>query len=162
MFIRLNSYLNKKRTKKDSLGIKQSSIQFFKRVPTLLDTNDITNIKNNLISYYRKNGFLKTQITSQITQDRENKIIEFKVDEGVQSTFTTTDSLIVDNPQLAISLQAYMETKSLVQKGNPLSIDLINKQKEALTNYFRNKGYFYFNPEVIGIHLNDLKDTTLS
>ena len=71
MFIRLNSYLNKKRTKKDSLGIKQSSIQFFKRVPTLLDTNDITNIKNNLISYYRKNGFLKTQITSQITQDRE-------------------------------------------------------------------------------------------
>jgi hypothetical protein len=55
-----------------------------------------------------------------------------------------------------------METKSLIKKGNALSINLINQQKDALTNYFRNKGYFYFNPEVIGIHLNDLKDTTLS
>lgn len=162
LFIRLNSYLNRKRFKKDSLGIKQSSLQFFKRAPSLVDTNEIANIQGNLLTFYRKNGFLRPQLTVQISNKNEKKSIEYKISEGQQSVFSTQDSLIVDNPQIATSLASYMETKSLIKKGNALSINLINQQKDALTNYFRNKGYFYFNPEVIGIHLNDLKDTTLS
>lgn len=161
-FIRLNSFLGKKRNKKDSLGVKQASIQFFKRIPKILDTNEISNIRLSLLSYYKKKGFLKTKVESQIRNAKLNKRVKFKISEGVQSVFTAKDSLLVDNPQLAVSLGSYLQDNTLIHKKDPLSIELLNQQKNALSNYFRNKGYFYFNPDVIGIHINDLADSSFS
>jgi outer membrane protein insertion porin family len=162
MFIRVNSFLHQKRNRKDSLSIKQASIQFFKRAPKLLDSAEVVNIQNNLVAFYRKKGFLKTNITSIISDDHLNKKVEFQINEGQQSFLTGQDSLLVDNPQLAISLDTYLKENSVIQKNDALSIELLNQQKNAISNYFRNKGYFYFNPDVTGIYINDLNDSTLS
>jgi outer membrane protein assembly factor BamA len=161
-FIRLNSFLAQKRNKKKSLGKKQASIQFFKRVPQLLDTNEVSNIRINLLSFYKKNGFLKTNVDAEILNEPTKKQVIFKISEGIQSVFTTDDSLLVDNPQLAVSVGTYLQDNTLIHKRDPLSIDLLNKQKDALSSYFRNKGYFYFNPDVIGIHINDLTDSSFT
>ncbi len=160
-FIRTNSFLANKRYQKDSLGIKQASIQFFKRSPISLDTIEIANIKTNLKSYYRKQGFLNPNITSQVSTRHAFKMLTINIVEGVQSKFSYPDSLLVDNPQLASSLSTYLTASEIVKPNSPLSIDIISEQKNAISNYFRNKGYFYFTPEVVGIHLNDLRDSTL-
>ena len=160
-FIRVNSFLSHKRRIKDSLGIKQASVQFFKRSPSQIDTSALTSIKSNLLSFYRKNGFLISNINYSISGDSTYKYVNFEIQEGPQSTFSLKDSLLIDNPQLALSIKEYMQSSSLINPGKPLSIDAISKQKTSVTAYFKNRGYFYFTPEVVGIYLNDLRDSTL-
>ena len=160
-FIRVNSFLSHKRRIKDSLGIKQASVQFFKRSPSQIDTSALTSIKSNLLSFYRKNGFLKSNINYSISGDSTYKYVNFEIQEGPQSIFSLKDSLLIDNPQLALSIKEYMQSSSLINPGKPLSIDAISKQKTSVTAYFKNRGYFYFTPEVVGIYLNDLRDSTL-
>ncbi|MEK6547654.1 MAG: BamA/TamA family outer membrane protein [Bacteroidota bacterium] len=161
LFIRLNSFLANKRHKKDSLGQKAASIQFFKRSPLLLDTFSLSTIKANLKAYYRKNGFLKNQVDYAMTGN-SMKVVNFTIDEGSQSLFSLEDSILIDNPQLALSVSNYLQKFSLIKKNKALSIDAIGQQKNELTTYFKNRGYFYFSPEVIGIYLNDLRDSSLS
>ncbi len=162
LFIRLNSFLAKKRISKDSIGQKQSTLQFFKRVPIRLDTNEIQNNLSSLRTYYRKQGFLDAKISYQILNSENKRQVEFQITEGNQSIFSTKDSLIIDNPQLAISSNYFLKNLSIIKKGSPLSIELINQQKTLISNYFRNQGYFYFTPDVVGIHINDLSDTTFN
>lgn len=162
LFIRLNSFLAQKRNRKDSIGQKQSSLQFFKRIPNRIDTIEIQNNVSNLQAYYRKQGFLRAKISYQIRTKQNQKLVDYLIEEGVQSIFSANDSLIVDNPQLAISSKSFLNEISVIKKGSPLSIELINQQKNLISNYFRNQGYFYFTPDVVGIHINDLKDTTFN
>jgi len=114
-----------------------------------------------LLLFYRKQGFLKTNVIYQVKSDQGKIFVDYLIQEGDQSTFTAKDSILVDNPQLASSMQTYLKTSSLIKPNSPLSVESINEQKTSIVNYFRNKGYFYFNPEVVGIHINDLKDSTL-
>ncbi len=160
-FIRLNSFLSQKRHKKDSLGIKQASIQFFKRSPSQIDTATLNSIKLNILSYYRRTGFLSSHVNLIIKGDSIFKYVKIEISEGAQSQFSLKDSLLIDNPQLALSLKDYMQFSSQIKKDKPLSIDAISLQKAAITSYFRNRGYFYFSPEIVGIYLNDLRDTSL-
>ena len=160
-FIRINSFLSKKRYKKDSLGIKQASIQFFKRAPALLDTAVIQANKTSLQAYYRKNGFLKNRVVATTTSNGNSSIVTYTILEGPQSQFSLQDSLLVDNPQLGQTVSNFFEKTSAITNGKALSIEAINEQKLALTTFLKNRGYFYFNNDAIGIYLNDLKDTSL-
>jgi len=160
-YIKLNSFLAQKRLKIDSLGQKQASIQFFKRVPVKLDTIELTAIKSNLQQYYRKQGFLKAIIQYEVINLNKALQVNFTIQEGNQSLFSTKDSILVDNPQLASSLQEYLQRTSLIKLNMPLSIEALNIQKSNIVTFFRNKGYFYFNPDVVGLHINDLVDTSL-
>jgi outer membrane protein insertion porin family len=160
-YIKLNSFLAQKRLKIDSLGQKQASIQFFKRVPAKLDTIELTAIKSNLQQYYRKQGFLKAIIQYEVINLNKALQVNFSIQEGNQSLFSTKDSILVDNPQLASSLQEYLQRTSIIKLNMPLSIEALNIQKSNIVTFFRNKGYFYFNPDVVGLHINDLVDTSL-
>ena len=162
LFIRLNSYLANKRKLMDSLGEKQSSLQFFKRVPTQLDTTELENIVSNLKQYYRKQGFLKSEIKYSINRDLDKIYVNYNIQEGQQSIFSAKDSILVDNPQLASYMHEYLANASLIKGNSPLSLESLSAQKSNLVSYFRNKGYFYFNTEVVGIHINDLKDSTFN
>jgi len=160
-FIRLNSFLAKKRFKKDSLGIKQSSIQFFKRTPYQVDSSFLQSNKSALQSYYRKHGFLRAKVDLSIVNKGPYNIVTYEIQEGTQSLFSSRDSLMIDNPQLAQTVTNFFNKPNEIKQGEPLTIDAINKQKTALTSYLKNRGYFYFNTETVGIYLNDLKDSTL-
>ncbi len=161
LYIKLNSFLARKRARLDSLGVKQASFQFFKRIPIQLDSTDLNSIKSNLFLYYKKHGFLKPRIDYQIIKKNHTLSVQYSIIEGEQSLFTAQDSILVDNPQLAAGLQHYLDHASFIKARMPLSIESINNQKSNIVTYFRNKGYFYFNPDVVGIHINDLVDSSL-
>jgi outer membrane protein insertion porin family len=160
-FIRLNSYLATKRLKKDSLGIKQANIQFFKRNPSVLDSAVLQANKVLLQTYYRKNGFLRSKVDVNTTNEGFTSLVTYTIEEGPQSQFSLQDSILIDNPQLGQSIHQFFEKTSEITKGKALSIEAIEHQKTALTNYLKNRGYFYFSNEAIGIYLNDLKDSSL-
>lgn len=160
-FIQLNSYLATKRLKKDSLGIKQANIQFFKRNPSVLDSAVLQANKVLLQTYYRKNGFLRSKVDVNTTNEGFTSLVTYTIEEGPQSQFSLQDSILIDNPQLGQSIHQFFEKTSEITKGKALSIEAIEHQKTALTNYLKNRGYFYFSNEAIGIYLNDLKDSSL-
>ena len=59
-------------------------------------------------------------------------------------------------------LRNYINQYSLLHKYSNLDLDLLKKEKESLSNHFKNLGYFNFSPDYVGIKINDLKDTSLN
>ena len=126
-----------------------------------MDTAIIQANKTSLQAYYRKNGFLKNRVVATTTSNGNSSIVTYTIIEGPQSQFSLQDSLLVDNPQLGQTVSNFFGKTSAITNGKALSIEAINEQKLALTTFLKNRGYFYFNNDAIGIYLNDLKDTSL-
>ncbi len=157
-------FLQSKRRINDSLNVKPKFYTFFTNYNPEFSIELLTTIKTNISKYYRKSGYLNNQIRFEIDSLKNNsKLIKvvFYIDEGSLSRYTKSDSLLIDNPVLAIDTKSYLDHHSLIEKNHGLTFDAINLEKEKLTNYFKNKGYYFFTSEAIGIQINDLKDSTL-
>jgi outer membrane protein assembly factor BamA len=158
---KLYTYLGNKRKRKDSLGIKPSFIQFFKSPNPAYNTNWVTSNQNQILRYYRENGFLSTVVSPEIDSAGNLLTISFRIQEGEPSYFTKEDSVSVDNPILATHVSEYLKENSLIRPMERLKLSLIKQEKEQLSHHLRNEGYYYFSPDAVGIRLNDRKDSTL-
>jgi len=162
--LRYNSYLQHKRNFKDSIHKKQSFIRFFKKTPSLLIENEIELNVQALKKFYRSKGYIKNKISYSIDTIKTLKNaynINYYIQEGPVSEFTKKDSVSINNPILAKEIQKYLQKESLIRAFKTLELEIIKKEKEGLANYLKNKGYFYFSTDAIGIKINDLKDTSL-
>ena len=163
--IRLNSYLQTKRSRKDSLHKKQAFIRLFKKTPSLLNVNEIELNAKSIAKYYRSKGFLHNSISfaiDSLTNLKNTFNVTYFINEGIESEFTKNDSLQINNPVLEEKINLYLKNESLIRPHKSLELDIIKKEKEQLATHLKNQGYFYFTPEAVGIKINDLKDTTLS
>ena len=158
---KLYTYLSNKRKRKDSLKIKSSFIQFLKSPNPEYSISWLKNNQNQIIRYYRENGFLKSSIRTQVDTLGNLMNVSFLISEGEPSYFTKQDSISVDNPILATHVADYIRENSVIRPMSRLQLALIKKEKEQLSHHLRNEGYYYFSPDVVGIRLNDLKDSTL-
>jgi outer membrane protein assembly factor BamA len=162
--IRINSYLQSKRAKKDSMHQKQAFLRFFKKTPSLLNVSEIELNAKSLSKYYRSKGFLHNNITYSI--DSLKKVnntfnVTYFIQEGIESEFTKVDSLQINNPVLEEKINLFLKNESLIHPHKTLELEVIKQEKERLANHLKNQGYFYFSPEAVGIKINDVKDTTL-
>ena len=162
--IRINSYLQTKRAKKDSLHQKQSFLRFFKKTPSLLNLSEIELNAKSLSKYYRSKGFLHNNISFTIDSLKEvNNTFDvtYFIQEGMESEFTKEDSLQINNPVLEEKIKLFLKNESLIHPHKSLELEVIKQEKERLANHLKNQGYFYFSPDAVGIKINDIKDTTL-
>lgn len=162
--IRINSYLQNKRAKKDSLHQKQSFLRFFKKTPSLLNLSEIELNAKSLSKYYRSKGFLHNNISFTIDSLKEvNNTFDvtYFIQEGMESEFTKEDSLQINNPVLEEKIKLFLKNESLIHPHKSLELEVIKQEKERLANHLKNQGYFYFSPDAVGIKINDIKDTTL-
>ncbi|MFM1913938.1 MAG: hypothetical protein RIR51_1790, partial [Bacteroidota bacterium] len=67
-----------------------------------------------------------------------------------------------NNPAIALHVNNYLKTSSLIEKNKLLNLEKIKEEKSALVNYLRNSGYYKIGEDAISIQINDLKDTTLN
>ena len=158
---KLYTYLGNKRKRKDSLGIKPSFIQFFKSPNPTYNATWLTSNQNQILRYYRENGFLSTVVSPEIDSAGNLMTISFRIQEGEPSYFTKEDSVSVDNPILATHVSEYLKENSLIRPMERLKLSVIKQEKEQLSHHLRNEGYYYFSPDAVGIRLNDRKDSTL-
>jgi outer membrane protein insertion porin family len=157
-------FLQSKRHINDSLNIKPKFYSFLTNYNPDFSLDLLTTIQTNLSKYYRKSGFLNNQIRFEIDSLEKNKKlvkVVFFIDEGPLSRYAKSDSLLIDNPVLTLDTKNYLDQHSLLEKNQGLTFDAIIQEKEKLTNYFKNKGYYFFTSDAIGIQINDLKDSTL-
>lgn len=158
---KLYTYLSIKRERKDSLGLKPSFLQFFKSPNPIFTTIWLQKNQKQLQQYYKENGFLKAVVLPKIDTVGRLINVTFIVSEGEASYFTKNDSVSVDNPILAEHVNSYLKENSLIRPMGRLQLSVIKQEKEQLSHYLRNEGYYYFSTEAIGLRINDLKDSTL-
>ena len=157
-------FFEAKRKLKDSLGKSPAFIQLFNTPNPSLNKAYLEITKEAIHKYYRNNGFLKNQVYLRIdTIHKSNKLanITFSIEENSVSSFSKNDSFLVDNPQLGKKIEAYYITESVISVNDRLNLELLKKEKENITHYLKNQGYFYFSNEAVGLKLNDLKDSSL-
>lgn len=153
-----------KRKLKDSLGKSPAFIQFFNTANPSLNKAYLEVTKEAIYKFYRNNGFLRNQVSLHIdTIKKSEKLVNvtFHIDENALSTFSKKDSFLVDNPQLGKKIDAYYANESVISNNDRLNLDLLKKEKENITHYLKNQGYFYFSNEAVGLKLNDLQDSSL-
>ena len=163
--IKLSSYLRDKRNNKDSISSTKKFFKFFNRKPAPFLPLNVENNKIALLKYYRNKGLLKAQIASIIDtlgEDKKLVTIKYQIHEGPLSVLTKEDSVIANNAVIEKELKNYIHKYSLLHKYSNLDLDLLKKEKESLSNHFKNLGYFNFSSEFVGIKINDLKDSSLN
>lgn len=163
--VKYSSYLRDKRKSSDSIITIKKFFKFFNRNPSAFNPINFENNKLALLKFYRNKGFLKTQISYSIdTISLEDKLVNitYKIIEGPESIFIKEDSIIANNAVIEKELRDYINQYSLLHKYSNLDLELLKKEKESLSNHFKNLGYFNFSPDYVGIKINDLKDTTLT
>jgi hypothetical protein len=158
---KLYTYLGIKRKRKDSLGLKPSFIQFLKSPNPSYSASWLTTNQSQLQRYYRENGFLNTVIKPKVDTIGNLINVQFNIEEGEASYFTKDDSVSVDNPILAEHINTFLKEKSVIRPMSRLQLASLKEEKEELSHYLRNEGYYYFSTDAIGIRVNDLKDSTL-
>lgn len=162
--VKYSAYIRDKRKADDSTKTKNKFFKFFNRYPIIYNPQNFENIKFALLRFYRNKGFLKTQIILDVDSLKiENKLVDIKflIVEGEESILTKKDSVIADNLVVENEVKIYINHFSLLHKYSNLDLDLLNKEKEKLSNHLKNLGYFYFSPDFVSIKINDLKDTSL-
>lgn len=163
--VKYSSYLRDKRKSSDSIITIKKFFKFFNRNPSAFNPINFENNKLALLKFYRNKGFLKTQIIYSIdTISVEDKLVNitYKIIEGPESIFIKEDSIIANNAVIDKELRDYINQYSLLHKYSNLDLELLKKEKESLSNHFKNLGYFNFSPDYVGIKINDLKDTSLT
>lgn len=159
------SFLEKKRLTRDSLGIKNPSIHFLNNYNPNFSQEFLADIKKNLTSFYIKNGYLHPKIFVSVDSTEASKMfygINILVKEGEASVFSKKDSLLINNPVLNKLTKEYIAKESIIFQNRNLTPDILNKEKESLSKYFKDHGYYYFSVNDIGIYLNDLTDSSLA
>lgn len=157
-------YFEAKRKLKDSLGKSPAFIQLFTTPNPILNKSNLDLTKDAIHKYYRNNGFLNNQVNLRIdTISKSDKLANatFTIDENSVSTFSKIDSFLIDNPQIGKKMDAYYTTESVIAANERLNLELLKKEKENITHYLKNQGYFYFSNDAVGLKLNDLKDSSL-
>ncbi|MFY9159446.1 BamA/TamA family outer membrane protein [Aquirufa ecclesiirivi] len=161
---RVYGFFEAKRKLKDSLGKSPAFIQLFSTPNPSLNKPYLDITKEAIFKYYRNNGFLKNKVFLKIdTINSTEKLVNvtYTIEENEVSTFSKMDSFLVDNPLLGKKIETYYSKESVISNNDRLNLDLLKKEKDNISHYLKNQGYFYFSNEAIGLKLNDLQDTSL-
>lgn len=162
---KLYAYLENKRFVRDSLGLKNPAIHFLNNYNPNFSEELLLDIKKNLSSFYVKNGFLHPKIFVSIDSNQVvNKFygINILVNEGLASVFSKKDTLLINNPVLNKLAKEYISNESVIYPNRNITPDILNKEKESLSKYFKDHGYYYFSVNDVGLYLNDISDSSLS
>lgn len=146
--------LTKKLSKKQVDQLKTSSkgfnnwLQKTGEAPVIVDTIKTRKSKNKLDSYFIANGWFNVKTSTKITRnDNQRATIDYNIltDEPyiLDSLTTSIASPIID------SLYQLTKENTYIKEGNQYRVDDFTKERERLTNRFRNSGVYYFTQDAI-------------
>lgn len=134
---------------------------FLKRTgeaPVVIDDKKIQSSKNRLKAYYTYNlGFFDVEIKSKRdTVGNKKGSVTYEIITGTASVY---DSITHSIESKAIEpLYDAIKTQSLIKKGNRFNAEELSKERERITNYFRNNGVYYFQVNHIKYDIDTLNN----
>lgn len=122
--------------------------------PVFVDTNAIEKSMKQMENYLLHNGFPRNNLQYDVTVNRQKAKVRYQINPGQAFTIKEINYLI---PDKAIhQLIKEDQNQSLLQRGEQYSSEILEQERERLTNFLKNKGYYNFSKR----YINFLVDTT--
>lgn len=123
--------------------------------PVILDDSKVERSIRRLEAYYFHNGWFNAKATSKITRnDNQRATVDYQVATGepyiVDSLSTKIDSRVVD------SLYLVSKGKSHIKLNKQYKTATFEKEKDRLTNYFRNNGVYHFSEDYVYFEMDTI------
>ncbi|WP_191858842.1 translocation and assembly module lipoprotein TamL [Hanstruepera ponticola] len=123
--------------------------------PVILDDSKVERSIRRLEAYYFHNGWFNAKATSKITRnDNQRATVDYQVATGepyiVDSLSTKIDSRVVD------SLYLVSKGKSYIKLNKQYKTATFEKEKDRLTNYFRNNGVYHFSEDYVYFEMDTI------
>ena len=123
--------------------------------PVILDDSKVERSIRRLEAYYFHNGWFNAKATSKITRnDNQRATVDYQVATGepyiVDSLSTKIDSRVVD------SLYLVSKGKSHIKLNKQYRTATFEKEKDRLTNYFRNNGVYHFSEDYVYFEMDTI------
>jgi outer membrane translocation and assembly module TamA len=113
--------------------------------PVLLDP-ELTKKTTEQISLYLKNkGYYTNTVTDTSFYFKKQAGVIYKIKSGKPYTVGTYNFSIADSAIRALVLS--QSNKSLIKYGSNFDIDVLEAERERITAWIRNNGYYFFNKE---------------
>ena len=154
---RLEKFLSKKQLNKyveSRIGF-NNWLKKTGEAPVILDDSKAERSIKRLEAYYFHNGWFNAKATSEITRnDNQRATVDYHVTTGepyiVDSLSTKIDSRVVDSLYLA------SKDKSQIKLNRQYKTATFEKEKDRLTNYFRNNGVYHFSEDYVYFEMDTI------
>ncbi len=115
--------------------------------PVIYHENSVERSENNIRDYLFSTGYFETTASSKTEINHKKAKVTYFVQTGDQYTF---DSIAY--PDSTDTLSGYInlaKNKSLLKRGKAYDLDVLKKERERISRYLKNNGYFYFIPDYL-------------
>ncbi|MGQ8336519.1 translocation and assembly module lipoprotein TamL [Sunxiuqinia sp. A32] len=143
-----------------NLSSKKSSKGWLKRIgepPVVYEDYLTLRTKDQLQSYLSNKGYYNAAIKdSLVKNERKQKVnVKYIIEAGIPYRIRNYSYKILD-PQLRPLLMADT-VNQIIGKGDIFDVDVLNAERERLTSYFKDHGYYNFTTD----HIQYVADSTL-
>ena len=125
--------------------------------PVIVSERKVKNTENNLLTYYKNQGYFKSKVTSEINRDSISKkaTVAYRVNRGKPTLLDTInfkiESLVLD------SIYKSTKTPSLLKKGNQYNDKTFRNEASRVLKLFRNNGVYNFTESALGFYVDSTR-----
>jgi outer membrane protein assembly factor BamA len=118
--------------------------------PVIFDSASTSRSEDQLETWLIKHGWFDAEVRSKpIFNDRKNRVtVEYHIEPKTPYKIRSL-SYQIDDPSLEEYTRDSRAGRVSLKQGDQFNIDVLDKERELLNFYFRNKGYYNFNKELI-------------
>lgn len=126
--------------------------------PTLFDKSKTENSLQKLEAWYWNHGWFNAKANYDVKRDSVAQTIEidYKVSPGNQYIIDSISENI--ESKAADSLYQLIKKNNTLKEGKPYNTDEFNKDRDYISNYFRNHGLYHFEKEFISFYADTLSN----
>lgn len=125
--------------------------------PAIVNDRKIENTENNLLTYYKNQGFFKTKVSSKINRDSLDKkaTVTYSITRG-KPTLLDTIKFKIESPVLD-SIYTNTSKSSLLKTGNQYNDKTFRNEAGRVLKLFRNNGIYNFTESAIGFYVDSTR-----
>jgi len=150
--------LEKKNTKRIEKGKKPKEFKPFGswwretvgEPPVVYDTSLVVKSVEQVETFLVKHGYFNAEVRAEVKvhERKQMKEVTYKVNTHVPYLIDSL-SFDISDERLSFLTQESRRLRKHVSEGDRFDIDKLDKEREELTAYFRNRGYYDFHKELI-------------
>ncbi|MGB0880556.1 MAG: BamA/TamA family outer membrane protein [Polaribacter sp.] len=124
--------------------------------PVIIDKNKVKRTANNLLAYYKTQGYFKSSINTFIKKTKPKKATAwYYIHRGTPTTLDTINIKI--ESEVLDSIYKITQTKSLLKTGNQYNDATFREEAKNTIQLFRNNGIYHFTESALGFYVDSTR-----
>ena len=160
--IRSYNFIKKIFSEKQSIAYARSFIGLNKwflnyKGPVIVSDRKVENTENNLLTYYKTQGFFKSKVISRINRDSVSKkaTVDYIITKG-KPTLLDSIKFKIESSVLD-SIYKSSGTTSLLKSGDQYNDHTFRNEASRVLKLFRNNGVYHFTESALGFYVDSTK-----